>query len=442
MRLLFILPEYLPHSGGGIVTFYRHMLPEIVRQGHQVHVLVGSAFTSKLPSYEADGITVEFLDTDAVSANVDKFNRYHATPELQRHLAAAWTAWEQVDRGKNYDLVETTDWGLLFAPWVLEAETPPTVVQLHGSVGQIDFYDPQRGNELQGSLIRFLERELLCVADGLITHSQLNVKAWSLLTGREVTYIPPAWSPVSNLDLAEEKSSHGLAVGRIQYWKGPIVLCEALRLLGDSSPIIDWLGRDTAYQELGASMSAYLAQTYPDVWGVKIRPLGLRSPEETAKLQAAANFIVVPSIWDIFNYTCVEGMGCDQVVLCSQGAGAASLIDSKVNGLTFPANAPAALAESIRYFQGMSPDSRQQMGTLAQQTVRSTLDPKSVVKQRLEIYEKLIQQGKSPVRPDDWLVNATCPQKPLTQALAFLDSLPLKELSRYILHRSFKKFFR
>jgi hypothetical protein len=82
------------------------------------------------------------------------------------------------------------------------------------------------------------------------------------------------------------------------------------------------------------------------------------------------------------------------------------------------------------------------MGTLAQQTVRNTLDPKSVVKQRLETYEKLIQQGKSPVRPDDWLVNATCPQKPLTQALAFLDSLPLKELSRYILHRSFKKFFR
>ena len=438
MRLLFILPEYLPHTGGGIVTFYRNILPHLVRQGHQVHVLVGSAFTSKLPSYEADGVTVEFLDSDAVTANLDKFNRYHATPELQRHLAAAWTAWQQVERGKNYDLVETTDWGLLFVPWVVETDSPPTVVQLHSSIGQIDFRDPRQGDELQGNLLRLLEVGLLSTADELQTYSQLNAQEWNKLTGREVVYIPPAWS-LSRPELPAEKSSCGLVVGRIQFWKGPTVLCEALRLLGDAAPTINWLGRDMPYQQANTSMSAYLAETYPDVWGVKIIPIGSRSPEETIKLQAAAEFIVVPSIWDVFNYTCIEGMGCAQAVLCSQGAGAASLITNRVDGLTFPANNAVALAESLKYFQSMDADSRQCMGESAQQTVRNVLAPNCVVRQRVEAYEKLIRRG-NPGCPNPWLVNAVSPDQPLSQPLGFLEHLPLREISNYVLQRSLRKF--
>src|SRR5262245_34160558 len=98
MNLLFVIPEYPPHAGGGIVTYYGNLLPELVKQGHQVHAIVGSAFTSQLSSYEADGVTVEFLDHVAVDANLSKFSRYAALPELQRHLAAAWTAFEQVQR--------------------------------------------------------------------------------------------------------------------------------------------------------------------------------------------------------------------------------------------------------------------------------------------------------------------------------------------------------
>ena len=440
MRLLFVLPEYPPHSGGGIATFYRHTLTELVRQGHQVHVLVGSAFTSKLPSYEAHGITVEFLDTDAVSANLDRFNQYHVTPEFQRHLAAAWTAWEQTNQGKNYDLVETTDWGLLFVPWVVEADSPPTVVQLHGSIGQIDFYDPRQGDELQGNLTRLLEVGLLSTADELQTYSQLNAQAWSQLANREVVYIPPAWCPGSNLARSTEKSLNGLVVGRIQNWKGSTVLCEALRLLSDAAPTIDWVGRDTSFQEFNVSMSTYLAQTYPEIWGVKIRPVGSHHLEETARLQAAASFIAVPSTWDVFNYTCVEGMGYAQVVLCSKGAGAASLITDKVNGLLFPSGNPESLAESINYFHSMSVDERRQMGKAAQQTVLNRLNPSRIVRQRIEAYEKLIQRGKFPVRPNPWLLNAVSPGKPLKQPLAFFEHLPLRELGTYVLRRSIKKF--
>lgn len=440
MKILFIVPEYPPHAGGGIVTFYRNLIPELARLGHEPHVLAGSALSGKMEDYTADGVTVEFLDHRAVTINLDKFNRYRAIPELQRHLAAAWTAWEQANAGKGYDLVHTTDWGLLFVPWIVEADSPPTVVQLHGSIGQIDFYDPRRGDELQGCFTRLIEAQLLSVADDLHTYRKKNAGEWRALTGRDVTYMPPGWLPLSYPEEESQESSHGLVVGRIQYWKGPTVLCEALGLLGDAAPIIDWVGRDTTYQESETSMSAYLARDYPNVWGTKIRPIGPRSPEETSRLQSKAAFVVVPSIWDVFNWTCVEGMGYGRVVLCSEGAGASGLIANGDNGFTFSGGDPVALAETIRCLTGMDRESREQMGELARQTILSTLHPNRRAKKQIEAYARLLQRGKHCARPNSWLENAVRPNQPLNQPLAFLDSLPLREISRYTIGRSLKKF--
>jgi glycosyltransferase involved in cell wall biosynthesis len=439
MKLLFILPEYPPHSGGGIATFYRHTLPKIVRQGHQVHILVGSAYTSKLPSYQVDGMTVEFLDNEAVSANLPKFNRYCLIPDFQRHLAAAWTAWEQVNGGMGYDIVETTDWGMLFVPWIASIDSPPTVVQLHASIGQIDFYDPQLDTQLQASLVRLVEAGLLAVADELQTYSQSNALAWKQLLDRDITYIPPALAAAKNADLSV-KSSNGLVVGRIQYWKGPTILCEALRLLGEKAPTVDWIGRDMVYRESGTSMAAYLEQTYPDVWGNKVRPLGTFPSEETRQLQGLAKFMVVPSTWDVFNYTCIEGMAQAQIVVCSQGAGAADLITNGVNGFTFAANDAKALAESLDALNCLSKAECEEMGKAAQQTILTKLTPVQIAQQRIQVYENLKRRGRFSVRPNSWLLDAVSPNQPLEKPLAFLDRLPLKQLSTYILNRSLKKF--
>ncbi|MBI4783113.1 MAG: glycosyltransferase family 4 protein [Oscillatoriophycideae cyanobacterium NC_groundwater_1537_Pr4_S-0.65um_50_18] len=440
MKLLFVIPEYPPHSGGGITTFYRHLLPELCRQGHQVHVLAGSAFSPALPSYHAAGLTVEFLDPQRVTANLVKFDRYRATPEFQRHLAAAWAAWEQVEGGIAYDLVETTDWGLLFVPWIVSPKSPPTIVQLHASIGQIDVCDPQLDTPLQGNLIRLIEVSLLAIADELQANSLANANAWNQLLRRKVTYIPPALSaqPIA----ATEPSIHGLVVGRVQYWKGATVLCEALRLLGYQAPKIDWLGRDTVYQESGLSMAGYLKQTYGDVWGTRVRSLGERSPAETQQRQANAGYMIVPSIWDVFNYACVEGMAQGQPVLCSQGAGAVDLITPGVNGLTFAANDPSALAASLNTLLSMTKQQRQAMGAAARQTIATQLSPSEIAQQRTAAYEQVVQRGRFSTPPNDWLLEAVSPGQPLATPLAFLNHLPLRELSQYVLQRSVQKLVR
>jgi glycosyltransferase involved in cell wall biosynthesis len=438
LKLLFVIPEYPPHAGGGIITWYKNLLPELVSQGHSVHLLVGSALSPKFPSYEADGIKVDFLDHDEVTKNLSKFEHYQIIPEFQRHLAASWTAWEQVNGGNGYDLVETTDWGLLFVPWVIQQDSPPVVVQLHGSIGQIDFYDPKPGDELQGTLVRLLEMQLLSIADEVQTYSRNNAEEWTSLLGRKVTYIPPAFNLPRTTDTSNINEKHGLVVGRIQHWKGPSLLCEGLRLLGEDAPTIEWVGRDTPFQDK-SSFSAYLQQIYPDVWGSKLVPVGPRTPEETTSLQDSAEFIVVPSLWDVFNFTCVEAMGHAKVVLCSKGAGASDLIEDGVNGLSYPTDAPLAISEKIRQLQNMSFESRLQMGKLARQTVEEVLAPNTIAQQRSQIYRGLVQRGRYSTNPNKWVTQAVIPQQNRSQPFAILDRLPLKQLAHYTLRRSWKK---
>lgn len=440
MKILFILPEYLPNSGGGIATFYNYLTPELIEQGHQVDVFVCSIFTDKQLAYKANGVAVKFLNHYLIKQNLQKFSHYSSTPELQIHLACAHTAWEEVDGGYGYDLVEVTDWGMLFAPWIVSENGPPTIVQLHASIGQIDFLDPQLDTQTQSTLCRLIEIGLLPFADELQTNSQSNAQYWQQLINRNIHCIPPSIN-ITNVPQSYTNTVNGLAVGRVQYWKGPTVLCEALRLLNENAPNIDWIGRDTVYRDSESSMSTYLAKKYSDIWGKKVHPIGTFLPEETRKLQAKAKFIIVPSIWDVFNYTCAEGMALGKVVLCSQGAGASSLIIDGVNGLTFKADDAHSMADSLETVMSWSDAKIEEVGKAAQETVIKILNPQLIAQKRIETYRNLVKRGKYPVKPNQWIIKAVLPTEKLEKPLAFLDHFPLRDLIYYAARRSMNKVF-
>src|SRR5690625_6272796 len=103
-------------------------------------------------------------------------------PVLQRHLAAARAMWEQTDGGAGFDRVEVVEWGLLFAPWIC-AESPPSLVRLHGSSGQISEYDTMPGEEGAEQVIRIIETALLRHAGGFSTSSRINGADWEARLG-------------------------------------------------------------------------------------------------------------------------------------------------------------------------------------------------------------------------------------------------------------------
>jgi len=439
-----VLPEFPPHYGGGIATYYDALIPAMAAGGHEVDVLVGSAFTKDHPSSEQQGYRVEFLDEDRRESAFERFDAYEAVPSLRRTLAASYALFEQAEGGQHYDVVETTDFGLLFLPWVVSQDVPPVLVQLHASNGQISARDPKEGEALQGHLTRLFELQGLAHADGLQSCGHPNAQAWSDRLGREVWYSPP---PLRQRDASVRETSpvdvesEGFVAGRIQYWKGPTVLCEAQAHLGTDAPPIDWAGRDTNYQSTGTSMADYLRETYPQVWGESIRPIGEIPPESVAQRQAAAEFVVVPSIWDVFNYTAVEAMQAGTAVICSDGAGAAELINHGENGFVFPAEDARALAEMLRTVSHLPEKKGRAVARAAQETVQQKLDPQAVAKDREDTYRN-VQKEKSSKTVSSWLIEAVKPTGKFevpSRSLAFLDQLPLRDLARYTIRRAWRK---
>ena len=191
MRILFVLPEFPPQYGGGIATYYEALIPALSAAGHDVNVLVGSAFTSDHPTRTEEGYTVEFLDANRRERATGEFTAYEAVPALRRTLGAAWALFQQANQGAGYDLVETTDFGLLFLPWVVSEKSPPVLVQLHASSGQVDAREPKEGHALQGHLMRMLEVRGLAGADALQSNGRANARRWGQRLDRDVTYCPP-----------------------------------------------------------------------------------------------------------------------------------------------------------------------------------------------------------------------------------------------------------
>jgi len=443
MKLLFVLPEYGPDVRGGIATYYRHTFTGLLRAGCSIDVCVPSRDGSTGPL--ETGLGVRKIEAAPLSREqmAAQFPHLAAAPELWSLLGAAFGAWAACDRGRGYDVVEVTDWALQFVPWVLAADGPPVVVQLHGSSGQVNYHDPLEGYELSGVMTRLVETALLPRADELQSGGRENASEWSNLLRRPVHHIWPGWSPDSDAPSAAPTAlgtePFGVVVGRIQRWKGPEVLCEAARALGEEAPRLLWVGRDHPFRRLSRSMSAHLAERYPEVWGHAVRPVGEMSRADTASVQAAASFVVVPSSWDVFNYTVAEAMWAGKLVICSEGAGASELIEHGKNGFRFPTGDAQKLAELLSIARDLSETDRRSIGVSARATIDSELSVEGIAALRIEHFARLMAGPRGGSRQGRWLKTFFGPSE-ASPPNDFLQALPLKDILRHAARRSWRRF--
>ncbi len=442
LRLLFVTPEY-QNAGGGISTFYENLLPALVSQGHEVHVMVGSAFRIGERKYVEDGVMVEWLRPELFEKHLSGFSRYSIMPELQRHLAAAWALYEQAGLRKSFDAVEVVDWGLLFVPWVLASDELPVVVQLHASTGQIDWHDPDLQRPLQYQIVREIERNLLPLASARMTLSYQNQRYWEERLGANIDYCPPAYlAAPETTDLIDtsNKVAFGFCAARIQYWKGPVVLCEALRLLGRDAPQVYWAGRDTRYSIASktTSMSQYLTDIFPDVVDRKLFFLGQLSRREVMSRMSAARFGVVPSLWDVYNYSAVEMMGLRKPVIISEGAGASDIVQSGANGFLAATGNSVDLAEQLTRVQHLDAREITEIGRESARTVAVELAPSVIAGRRIKHFEDLVKRSGAPKVPDEWSRNLVEPSTSGSLEDS-LEDIPMRSLAEYLRSRVSRK---
>ena len=444
MRLLAVIPEYPPVYSGGIATYYKVLFPALAKLGVETTILVPPCNDdASIEKIDHEAISVEIIRDDRIRSIQNQLNGLCISPGVARLLATGWAAYEQTDGGKGFDLIECTDWGFFYVPWLLASSRPPVVVRLHGSNGQIAFHDGAEQSTIDGILSQLIEASLLPRADILTTHSTANQRFWSDQLSRNIDYIPPPLSFEAVDSSCQKKEATGLVVGRVQLWKGAKTLCSALEALGGEAPLINWIGRSVVSRKSKLAYDKELSVAHPHVWGLRIKQLPQMLPSEIRKEQASARFVLVPSDWDVFNFTVVEAMAQQAVVICSSGAGASDLIQHGKNGFLFRAKDALMLADVILQVQGMSEQEMINIGLAARSTVETLLSPERVASLIFEQYRKALCKQTRKLPESDLIAPYLSPEagqvSESTPLDLCLESLDLKLLIRHVVSRMAKK---
>lgn len=439
MKILFILPEYYPHSGGGISTYYLQYIKALKAHAHDIKVIVGSGYTQTDQSFDVDGVEVEYLKPLAYQRHLKLFSKYDLFPEFRNNLAAAWAMWEQAMQGDGFDIIECTDFGLGFIPWVLK-HSKPVVVRLHGSSGQIALHESTNNQALGMHLFQSAELALLPLADALISHSTANADFWNgLFNKKKVEVIYPVYQTEINPMPFASRENFGLVTARIQKWKGAEQLCKALQLIKNTQ-LIKWFGRDMHFKDKQTT-SQYLSINYPQIYNKNVLFEKPVLQEQAALLQRKAKFGIVPSTWDMFNFTVLEFMASGTPVICSDGVGASELIEDEKNGFKYPADDIEALALLIEKVNALDEADYSAIVDNAMNTLRTKLAPEMIIKLNVELYNTTIA-GFTKQPTSSYLEIIYSPDEHRFDIGEILDKQSFKTLKSYFLKRIRAKLYK
>jgi glycosyltransferase involved in cell wall biosynthesis len=437
VRILFILPEYYPHSGGGISTYYEHYIKALKPHCAHIKVIVGSGYVQDTKKFDHYGVEVEYLDPNLYKRYSLQFNKYELLPEYKNNIAAAWAMWHQAKAGDDFDIVECTDFGHGYVPWVIN-HSRPVITRMHGSTGQIALHEGGAKSGLETDVNIQTEMALLPLCDSMITHSEANQAFWSsVFPTTNIQFIHPVYERIQTVPLGyKERDDCAVVTARVQKWKGTVELCGAVALL--KSPItIKWYGRDIIYNKL-QSTSAYLTVQYPRIWNRSVLSLPPKPNTEIKNIQQRAKFGIVPSVWDMFNFTCLEFMSAGTPVICSDGAGASGLITHGVNGFKYEATDIKALAKCIEAVAEINEDAYQSIATCAQQTIDRLLNGNVLLPFYIKVYNDVIAAFR-PTDANVFIKKIYCPSDEYESVTDILNRQPFKKFTRYFLRRMYRK---
>jgi glycogen synthase len=180
-----------------------------------------------------------------------------------------------------------------------------------------------------------------------------------------------------------------------------------------------------------------MERAFPEIWGRRVHPLAPVSPDEVAARQARARFNLVPSSWDVFNFTAAEAMASGRPVVVSTGAGASELVVDGETGFVFEAENAASLASALERVMSASETHLAAMGAAARETVARELDPARIARARLAAYQTAIDSFATspPTAIGGWLGGVCRPDLAATDTGAFLGQFPIRAVASHLASR-------
>ncbi len=345
MKIAFISHEFPPDTGkGGIGTYVSQISEAMAEAGNEVHVFAGSYQT--LISYPLNKILVHKIKCE----NAHDFRKKVLPVFAAQNLLTPFdliespeingNAWEIKKSFQNIPLVVR-----LHAPnhlvESLKKTYIPFLAKLRFVLGSIRRFKFDLGNWKSYKKEGDIDYQFIKLAD-FITSPSIAMKEWVVKNWQiepdKITVIPNIFLP--SLDLlnipvfAKVTYKRIVFFGRLNVLKGLVNATKAMAKILQQFP--DWKFRVIGDNGPGpfndSSMREWMQKEFKNVH-TQVEFLDGMPYEELPTAISDAEIVLLPSLFESFSYTCAEAMAAGKVVVGSNNAGMADLIENNKSGI-------------------------------------------------------------------------------------------------------------
>lgn len=389
MKILVLTWEFPPRLVGGIARHVAELYPEIVKLGHEVH-LITTEF-GEAPMYEmVEGVRVHRVP---VGWSNDFF---HWVVNLNYSMGSQ--GGKLILEEEPFDLIHAHDWLVGDAAIALKHTFRiPLVATIHAT-------EYGRHNGIHKDEQRYVHGK----------ESHLAYEAWRIIVCTEYMRreIDRAFgAPSDKVDViyngirpekkprredfdalsfrrrfAEDQEKIVYYVGRMTYEKGVSVLLNA-------APKVTWqMGGSVKFVLIGGGNTDHLKRQAWElgIWD-KCYFTGFMSDEDLNKFQAIADCAVFPSLYEPFGIVALESFAARVPVVVSDTGGLPEVVKNQQTGITTHVNNADSLAWGILEVL-RNPTIAQTLVKNAYEDLDRRFSWAKIAKQTQEVYQQVIQE--------------------------------------------------
>jgi glycogen synthase len=407
MKVLMLSWEYTPHIVGGLGAHVVDIVPELIADGVEVHLVVprlgGGEGMEPLPmpdgSPAKNGSTVYRINPSGMEGDFFT-NTWHDNIEVQTFCARL------IRHNDGFDLIHNHDWLSGFAAISLKQEFHlPMLATIHAT--EMGRNQGQLHGEMQRS-IHMAEWWLTYEAWRVITCSQYM--AWEVMQyfgapQEKIDVIPNGvytdrFDALRGQDLSQFRLGWAQPNEPIVYYVGRMVPQKGVQIIVDSVPYVlrEWPGVKFVIAGGG--------KQYTDELRAKASSLGVAdniifpgriSDEVRDGLFMVADVAVFPSIYEPFGIVALEAMAAGTPVVVSDVGGLTEVVDLHETGIKVYPDDPQSLAWGILHTL-KNPQWSRARAENAYRAVREEFNWSLIADRTLDVYRRVVNEAKA----GDW----------------------------------------
>ncbi|MFM7601094.1 MAG: glycosyltransferase family 4 protein [Pseudanabaena sp.] len=349
MRILALAWEFPPRIVGGISRHVAELYPEIVKRGHEVH-LITVAVENGLVEEIVDGIHVHRIP---VGANNDFFQWVVQMNVNMLNFARQFLA------VNSMDLLHAHDWLVEETAIAMTSEFQiPLVSTIHATeYGRCNgiHNDTQRYIHQKEILLTQASQRVIICSEYMrgelqrafncptektdVVYNGLSVERWQNITAEH------------QYDLADLRSQYAKPEEAIIYYVGRITYEKGIYILLNAMPKVLAAMNDQVRLIIIGTGDAYSILLQRQAWDLgiyhKVSFTGFMADADFWKFQKVANCAVFPSLYEPFGIVALESFAAKIPLVVSDTGGLPEVVRHKITGIVTHVNDANSLADGI-----------------------------------------------------------------------------------------------